>query len=266
MDGCPRQNPAYGLLKENPALAGFSHFWETMRRARPPVRRGWPGSDAPREARGSSWRRLGRRLLIGGAGLVCSPCSPCSPSSTHGTIGVASYRARSAQGEHAYPSIDGLAESLRAGYVAVAPDDEGLGTPGPHLVGGSAAWTALDAVRAAVAFEPAGARPLFAALRRIPGRAGRAVHRPGGERIRPRADAGGRGGGGARHRPAGPLRGRHRSRLRAHPVRVHARELEARLPGRAARQLVTRPARRWSSGSCGSASASTATRSSPSGS
>jgi len=85
-------------------------------------------------------------------------------ASTHGTIGVASYCAGSTLGAKYWPAIDGLKEFLRAGVVVVAPDYEGLGTPGPHpyLVGRSEAWAALDAVRAAHRFASAQAGTRFA--------------------------------------------------------------------------------------------------------
>lgn len=84
--------------------------------------------------------------------------------STYGTIGVASRCAGSNLGAKSWPAIDGLHEFLRRGYLVVAPDYEGLGTPGPHpyLVGDSEAWAALDAVRAARRSAPARAGMQFA--------------------------------------------------------------------------------------------------------
>jgi hypothetical protein len=72
------------------------------------------------------------------SGLVFVPTRPAPPGgrrvvvSTHGTIGVASHCAGSNLGVKYWPAIDGLRQFLRAGYVVVAPDYEGLGTPGPH--------------------------------------------------------------------------------------------------------------------------------------
>jgi pimeloyl-ACP methyl ester carboxylesterase len=104
------------------------------------------------------------------SGLLFVPTTPAPEGgrrvvvSTHGTIGVASRCAGSTLGAKYWPAIDGLHEFLRRGYVVVAPDYEGLGTPGPHpyLVGDSEAWAALDAVRAARRFAPARAGTRFA--------------------------------------------------------------------------------------------------------
>ncbi len=84
---------------------------------------------------------------------------------THGTVGVASRCAPSNLGAKSWPLIDGLTRFLRAGYAVVAPDYEGLGTPGPHpyLVGDSEARSTLDAVRAAHLFAPAHAGTRFVA-------------------------------------------------------------------------------------------------------
>jgi pimeloyl-ACP methyl ester carboxylesterase len=82
---------------------------------------------------------------------------------THGTVGVASKCTPSNQGPKYWPFIDGLTSFLRAGYVVVAPDYQGLGTAGPHpyLVGDSEAWATLDEVRAAHLFAPAHAGRRF---------------------------------------------------------------------------------------------------------
>ena len=84
---------------------------------------------------------------------------------THGTIGVASKCAGSNLGPVYWPAIDGLAAFIAAGTVVVAPDYQGLGTPGPHpyLVGQAEAWSSLDAVRAAHDFKPAAASTRFVA-------------------------------------------------------------------------------------------------------
>jgi alpha-beta hydrolase superfamily lysophospholipase len=60
--------------------------------------------------------------------------------------------------------IPGLAGMLARGYVVVATDYPGLGTPGPHpyLFGTSEGRAVLDAVRAARAFAPAQASARFA--------------------------------------------------------------------------------------------------------
>jgi hypothetical protein len=86
------------------------------------------------------------------SGLIFVPDTPAPEegrpvvASTHGTIGIASGR-RLEPGAELLPPIDGLNEFLRAGYVVVAPDYQGLGTFGPHpyLVGESEAAAALDA-------------------------------------------------------------------------------------------------------------------------
>ncbi len=106
------------------------------------------------------------------SGLLFVPDAPAPPGGrgvvvfTHGTIGVASHCAGSNLGAGYYAAIDGLNEFLRAGYVVVAPDYQGLGTRGPHpyLVGESEASAALDAVRAAGMFEPTDAGARFAVL------------------------------------------------------------------------------------------------------
>jgi acetyl esterase/lipase len=69
---------------------------------------------------------------------------------THGTWGVVERCAPSLSANF-FTATPGLTEAVRAGYVVVAPDYPGLGTPGPHpfLVGPSAARSTLDAVRAA---------------------------------------------------------------------------------------------------------------------
>ena len=53
-------------------------------------------------------------------------------------------------------AIDGLTRILQAGDVVVAPDYQGLGTPGPHpyLVGDAEATATLDEVRAARRLPP----------------------------------------------------------------------------------------------------------------
>lgn len=69
---------------------------------------------------------------------------------THGAWGVAERCAPSLSPTF-FTSTPGLPESVRAGYVVVAADYPGLGSPGTHpfLVGPSAAHANLDAIRAA---------------------------------------------------------------------------------------------------------------------
>ena len=82
---------------------------------------------------------------------------------THGTTGVNSSCAPSNIGPSYWPAIDGLTRFLKAGDVVVAPDYQGLGTPGPHpyLVGDAEATATLDEVRAARLFAPAHASGRF---------------------------------------------------------------------------------------------------------
>ena len=82
---------------------------------------------------------------------------------THGTTGVDSSCAPSNIGPSYWPAIDGLTRFLKAGDVVVAPDYQGLGTPGPHpyLVGDAEATATLDEVRAARLFAPAHASRRF---------------------------------------------------------------------------------------------------------
>ncbi len=81
----------------------------------------------------------------------------------HGTTGVDSSCAPSNIGPSYWPAIDGLTRFLQAGDVVVAPDYQGLGTPGPHpyLVGDAEATATLDEVRAARRFAPAHASARF---------------------------------------------------------------------------------------------------------
>lgn len=64
----------------------------------------------------------------------------------------------------AFSSVPGLHDMLERGYVVVATDYPGLGTPGPHpyLVGGSEARAVLDSVRAVHAISGANAGNRFA--------------------------------------------------------------------------------------------------------
>lgn len=81
---------------------------------------------------------------------------------THGTWGTATGCAPSLSSRffEATPAI----EAVRRGYVVVAPDYPGLGSPGPHpyLVGTATARSVLDAVRAAQRIAGAGAGSRFA--------------------------------------------------------------------------------------------------------
>lgn len=130
--------------------------------------------EAPRGSR--AWRILylsrsytGKPTAV--SGLIFVPTTAPAAgrrvvASTHGTIGVASGCVGSNREAKYWPAIDGLREFLDRGYVVVAPDYQGLGTPGPHpyLVGDSEAWAALDMVRAARRFERARAGARFAVI------------------------------------------------------------------------------------------------------
>ena len=103
------------------------------------------------------------------SGLLFTPIASPPPGGrdivaiTHGTLGVAPNCAPS-NTPSVWPQIlDGFAQFIAAGDAVVVPDYEGLGTAGPHpyLVGESEAWAALDEVRAAHAFAPAGASTRF---------------------------------------------------------------------------------------------------------
>lgn len=88
--------------------------------------------------------------------LVIVPAMPAPPdgrpivSWLHPTTGVATACAPS-QGPSPFGQIQGLSMFLSRGYLVVATDYPGLGTPGahPYLVGVSEARAGLDAVRAA---------------------------------------------------------------------------------------------------------------------
>ena len=85
----------------------------------------------------------------------------------HPTTGVAEPCAPSLlPGEHFMQHIGGFDEFLAAGYVIVATDYQGLGTPGlhPYLVGDVAAMNVIDSVRAVQQLESAEASRVFTAL------------------------------------------------------------------------------------------------------
>lgn len=102
-------------------------------------------------------------------GLVAAPreAAPARPRRViawaHGTTGVAEKCAPSAYPEsfEATPALDSM---IAEGYVVVAPDYPGLGSPTPHpyLVGRDTAHSVLDAVRAARAIPGAAAGGQFA--------------------------------------------------------------------------------------------------------
>lgn len=81
----------------------------------------------------------------------------------HGTSGVVEKCALSTNPDF-FTATPGLEQAIREGYVVVAPDYPGLGSPMPHpyLVGGDTARSVLDAVRAARAIPGAAAGGQFA--------------------------------------------------------------------------------------------------------
>lgn len=81
----------------------------------------------------------------------------------HGTSGVVEKCALSIHPDF-FTATPGLEQAIRQGYVVVAPDYPGLGSPMPHpyLVGGDTARSVLDAVRAARAIPGAAAGSQFA--------------------------------------------------------------------------------------------------------
>lgn len=81
----------------------------------------------------------------------------------HGTWGVAERCAPSLSDDF-FAATPGLAEMVSRGYVVVAPDYPGLGSPGPHpfLVGEDTARSVLDAVRAATGIAGAASGRRFA--------------------------------------------------------------------------------------------------------
>ncbi|MBS0502952.1 MAG: hypothetical protein JSS55_03940 [Proteobacteria bacterium] len=100
-------------------------------------------------------------------GMVMAPhAGPAGPRPvlawTHGTWGVAESCAPSLSANF-YKATPAIA-AVQRGYVVVAPDYQGLGSPGPHpfLVGPPAARNTLDAVRAAQQIAGAGAGGKFA--------------------------------------------------------------------------------------------------------
>jgi len=102
-------------------------------------------------------------------GMVVAPreTAPSQPRRviawTHGTSGVVEKCAPSLLPGF-FAATPALEEMIRSGYVIVAPDYPGLGSPMPHpyLIGQDTARSVLDAVRAARAIPGAAAGPRFA--------------------------------------------------------------------------------------------------------
>jgi hypothetical protein len=111
--------------------------------------------------------------LTASSGLVIVPDDPPPPGGrpvlafNHGTAGIAPQCALSAlPGDQYGPAIPGIRAFLDAGFVIAATDYAGLGSGAltEYLVGRGQAYSALDAVRAAVAMPEADAAPRFVAF------------------------------------------------------------------------------------------------------
>ncbi len=81
----------------------------------------------------------------------------------HGTWGVDD-KCTPSTSTNFFTATPALSDMIARGYTVVAPDYSGLGTPQPHpyLIGTSAAYSVLDAVRAARGIAEAGAGSRFA--------------------------------------------------------------------------------------------------------
>ncbi len=117
-------------------------------------------SPAPTGAR--AWKLLyassglnGERIAV--SGVVIVPVGPPPAGGrpivawAHPTTGIAQPCAPSVRGAKVYASIPALSDVISRGYIVVATDYAGLGTPGPHpyLIGKSEGQAVLDSVRAA---------------------------------------------------------------------------------------------------------------------
>lgn len=131
-----------------------------------------PMGDAP--AGMQAWRvrywttsQDGVRQQVTGAVVAPRERAPARPRRViawaHGTSGVVEKCALSTHPQF-FTVTPGLEQAIREGYVVVAPDYPGLGSPMPHpyLVGGDTARSVLDAVRAARAIPGAAAGGQFA--------------------------------------------------------------------------------------------------------
>lgn len=114
------------------------------------------------------WTTSDRGAEIQVTGMVVAPreAMPASPrpvmAYAHGTSGVVEKCAPSLL--DFFGATPGVTESVRRGYVFVAPDYPGLGSamPHPYLVGTSTAHAVLDAVRATRSIAGAAAGNRFA--------------------------------------------------------------------------------------------------------
>jgi acetyl esterase/lipase len=137
------------------------------------VLRSEPVADGPEGAR--SWRILYRSTGMKGEPVAVSamlvvPDGPAPEGGrdvvawAHPTTGVVQDCAPSLQNSWK-KTIPGLDEMVKAGWVVVATDYPGLGTPGvhPYLVGASEARAVVDSVRASRKVKEAGAGDRFVA-------------------------------------------------------------------------------------------------------
>lgn len=130
-----------------------------------------PLAGAPTGAQ--AWRiryltREPRQGLREATGIVVAPLGAATAprpvlAFAHGTWGTRQPCAPSLS-PNVWSATPGVAEAIARGYVFVATDYPGLGTPGPHgyLVGDSAGQAVLDSIRAARALPEAGAGSRFA--------------------------------------------------------------------------------------------------------
>ncbi|MBC9033639.1 alpha/beta fold hydrolase [Sphingomonas sp. JC676] len=114
---------------------------------------GAPDGSAAYRIRYRSTDKDGRAIIVSGAVIVPIGTGPAGGRPVvvwaHGASGIAEGCGLSDK-PGLYNQIAGLNALLAAGYVVVAPDYQGLGTPGPHpfLVGAASAHSVLDSVRA----------------------------------------------------------------------------------------------------------------------
>lgn len=107
----------------------------------------------------AAWRVRYRTTGPGGAPadatalVLLPPDPPPGPRpvvvAAHGSVGI-DRRCAPSLSPRPLQAIPGASGALEAGWIVVAPDYQGLGTPGPHpyLVGDVTAFTVLDAARA----------------------------------------------------------------------------------------------------------------------
>lgn len=115
------------------------------------------------------WTTNGAGVPVQVTGIVAAPMEAVSPRPrrviawTHGAWGVAEKCAPSLSSDF-FSASAGVEPAVRAGYVVVAPDYIGLGSPTMHpfLIGDDTARAVLDGVRAARAIPGAAAGSSFA--------------------------------------------------------------------------------------------------------